>query len=415
MLRQTTLPIKKYADPIDYSDLSMHCAWLGRRERPSSITELKELLMTLVVDRKLQSGSLKLHVLIVVVGGYDTSALKPLQNSHLLGDDLVGMWESGDAVPSNGMELQTIELLLSSPNYTNASVELPTAENCENAFKRWADRIKAEKGVGVVHWVGHGYCLSNDSDGPGVTLLCSDLMPDTLDGVNLPSGHSWSQTLEFISSRAGDRPLFCFIDSCRKLLPRGAVYRGFGSGYYKVPAKDVQTYYSCSGDESAFWIQPNDKDTPPAFPGGAVGTRAFMAALTGFGAFINNVHAPRFDTRPQEVVEAVNWLSRMWLDHYEVDDTVEADCVGGKTDARVTSTERPQSVIKVTSDPKVSPPSSADARRLADTTDIPSHCSAEPYWFTIQREDHSYRVARSSTWNGPHNFRQPSGEVEVTV
>ncbi|TAY79710.1 hypothetical protein [Rhizobium ruizarguesonis] len=415
MLRQTTLPIKKDGNPVDYCFASMHCDQIGGKGQPSSIIELKELLMTLVVDRNLQSGSIKLHVLIIVVGNYDAPKLEQLENAHLLANDLVDMWASGKATPEAGMELQTVEVLWSSPNSANPKSEQPTRKNCENAFTEWADRVRVEGGVGVLHWVSHGYTLLNQSTGSGVTLLCSDAISGS-DGSPLPNGHSWSNTLEFITARAGGRPLYCFVDSCRKEKTNALKYHGLGDPYEQLPGNFTQSFYSCSGDERAFWIQPHKEPDPPLFSGEAVGMRAFMAALTGFGAWINNLSAPHFDTRPDEVVEAVDWLSAMWLDHYKVSDTVAAEWEGGSSKARLTITSTPKSVIKVVSDRQVKSPTTADAHRVSDKKECESHCRTEPYWFTVKREGHLYRVEPpKGVWGALHDFRQPSGDVEVKV
>lgn len=345
--------------------------------------------MAIVVQRALDGVSAAVHVLVVVVGDY--LRMERLPGAGDFAGEIVSFWRDDARFALGGRKLATIQALASesgSPAVTvtgdrgeRVVVERPDFQNCKSAMIEWIDRIVATNGVGFLHWIGHGAERSLKA-GSISSLYCDGPVEA---GSTIQAGLDWSRTASFIDRRTAGRPVHCFIDACRQDDGAGD-YDGIGYSDYTMPDSAMVFRTSVRGEPS-FWIdEPEDAVVKAGCKGQAIGTRAFLAALEGFGAQLRGAG----DEHPviaHELVQAASALGKRWSAHQRI----PGGSTTGPMDCRtqpILLTNAAQSIVDFNANG--SGPGPFEARR-SDSTDISvSETARSPFQFRLARKLHKF-------------------------
>lgn len=415
MGRNATSPLTSREFVLDLQRLDMHqysCTFSNITVSELAFPEV--ICMALVVTRSVQGSQTPLHVLIVIVGKYDTPDLEALHGAGQLAAEVCESWRSGATKPLDGQKLASITVVATDPDGPVqvasdgglVNVTETTRENCVDALTAWARTVAATDGVGMLHWAGHGYTLSRNS-ALGVSLLCTGFAED-LPGK--PSGINWSLAVEGLNTLASGRPLYCFLDTCRSLKKLGVRYRGLSDALTGI-STTVQTFYSCSPEQSAFWMRPKpDRVDPPEFGGQGFGTRAFLAALTAYGARIDDALAAAHVSQPSELREAADGLMSFWMHFYKMRNRQSAEMDGGMAKAKISRIDHPKAVVEISSAAKPGA-KMCDAEHVATGVVLSSHCNASPFSFTLSREPHRFRI--EDIWSTEKRPIHPRTTLEI--
>lgn len=275
--------------------------------------------MTSVIQRQPGPSAVPVHVLIVMVGDYLAKSAN-LPGSGAFAQTVVNFWRTlpSSSYPSS-QALASVEVLASDPagavtivgdSSGAVSVDRPNHPTVRAALLHWADRVKSEGGVGFLHWIGHG---AEQLKGGNIVNLSCDGPRD--DGAG-QSGLDWTRTLHVINSITAGQPVYCFIDACRSPKRDDLEDEGIGAVNLSTP-ENAYVFYSSARGQEAFWVVT---PKPAALTAGcrehALGTRAFMEALKGFGARLtDDPMAPQAPIVAAELVQATHALVMRWARH----------------------------------------------------------------------------------------------------
>jgi hypothetical protein len=372
--------------------------------------------MTLVVTRATDPGMTPVHILIVLVGKYETNHTD-LKGTEALTRDVVDMWTKGAVeLPDNQM-LATVEVLASDPDrdakselvqvegsHGETDIDLPSLDNVKAALNAWGARIANTQGVGVLHWTGHGHSRSINGI-QDISLLCNGVMKDTHGNVIAQEGLDWDLTKQRIDGLARGRPVYCFIDVCRTV--GNLSYDGFGvrAGIFN----SLQVFYSCANDQSSFWVEPGSMTPVPiAFEGHSIGMRAFMAALQGFGAKIEDALAPRHAVVSHSIIVSSKALAKMWLECLGLSRKMEAQFVGDDHDACISMTSKPMSVVSAAS--TITRKTSCDAFYIREQKVLSSQSPKSPFMFALDCAPYKFRTGKAP-WSREFHIVFPTAKI----
>ncbi|WP_133122885.1 hypothetical protein [Zhengella mangrovi] len=346
------------------------------------------LFMTTVVNRDLQTDQKPVHVLIIVVGAY--ISFDNLVEAGKFTDELAAFWYEPKQF-SEPYALSTITVLASDSQGTvvvsdgtgsSLKVARPTFDNCKNALLDWAERIKVDEGAGVLHWVGHG--CERAKNGKVINLYVDGAARGYEQAQN---GLDWSRALNLINVITDGFPVYCFIDACRTLGDSSVDFDGIGLSYSFCD--NALVFYSASSGKRAYWVdRPEPSLLNAGCRGHAVGTRAFLAALSGFGARYDHNCDRGHPILAAEITESSAALVNRWLKHQRLP--------GGSTEGplrlhsdSILVTDNPQSVVDVD---KIVPPSANICHAVADGsgTQISSETETAPFEFRLSRKSHDF-------------------------
>lgn len=375
--------------------------------------------MTLVVTRTTAIGMTPVHILIVLVGKYETNHTD-LKGTETLTRDLVDLWTNGAVQLPDSQLLATVEVLASDPDrdtkgenvqvvgsHGETDVDPPRLDNVKQALNTWAARIAETNGIGVLHWTGHGHSRSINGI-QDISLLCNGVMKDTHGNVIAQEGLDWELTKQRIEGLARGRPVYCFIDVCRTV--GNLSYDGFGvrAGIFN----NLQVFYSCANDQSSFWVEPGSMTPVPiAFEGHSIGMRAFMAALQGFGAKIEDALAPRHAVVSHSIIVSSKALAKMWLECLGLTRKMEAQFVGDDSDACISMTSKPMSVVSAAS--AVTRKISCDALHLKDQSVLPSQSIRSPFMFALACAPHKFRTGKAPWSSRDYHIVLPAANITI--
>jgi hypothetical protein len=391
--------------------LHPHKPSCGQYIGPSSFGSNREHGMTSVVLRPISEGAIPLHVLIVVVGKYDVEEFTEnlLNGAGVITGDIVDFWRLNKVELQDGQELASINVLSSDPyekvavagDTSNIAVDLPTRKNCADELNKWVNTVEKTGGIGILHWVGHGYSRTWNGQ-EGLNLLCTGLSDSSSEATPKQAGLDWKATLDTLNTKANGRPIFCFIDACRK-VGRHVKYYGIGDSD-EEPEPTSQVFYSCRNNEKAYWVDLEKfDDGMPDFEGQAIGTRAFMAALSGFGACVEDTGASSHHIKSAEVSQAASALSSMWMSHAGLGTPIKTVVHGGEEQACIARTATPKSVAEIrTRQASVG----CEALRVSTGQRFSSHSKKNPFRFALDREVHQFRPL-AANWSESYTFIQP--------
>lgn len=412
MLAQATLPLNLYKTAIACHRDSMHARFprlrqAGRRQ----VYRSNEHFMTSVASRSPAKDAVPVHVLIVVVGKYDIPVFteKPLVGAAELAADLVDHWLTGKVVLPSGQALATVEVLASDPDKSvevssdagTVTVEAPIRNRCAEALNAWVKRVEVTKGIGFLHWTGHGHTRAINSSG-GLSLLCTGLEEHTRKGKPKQSGINWARTLARLNTVTNGQPLFCFIDACRKRA-KGLEYDGIGASDLE-PDETAHVFYSCRDNQSAYWLPKSACGHHlPEFEGQAFGTRAFMVALAGLGARTNDPDDIRHRIMPNEIKDGASGLTDLWMTHSGFKASVETANAGGAGRAVLAETSSPKSVIDIK---PLKAARTSDTLRGKTKAATKSHSVATPFRYLVPRDPHQFRLDGGS-WSKTYTLHLP--------
>lgn len=272
------------------------------------------LAILMIFDLGKPAGGQSLHVLVVVVG---KSALRPLLNAASVTNDLVDFWCAQDHRLPGNRTVRTIEVLAGDPggNVTVTAGGLirtataPTFPNVCSAVQSWCDRINSDPdAAGVLHWIGHGECRMREG-GEFQVLFTED------EDAGKPLGINWHLTLHGINNRTAPRPVYCFIDSCRKVSGEGAAfYPAAFQTRINQTSRNATTLFSAAPDQAALWEDALHSKGPvfdAGFKGGPLGTRAMIKGLETLGAQYR-LNRPRYKIVMANVGDGSEHLIERW-------------------------------------------------------------------------------------------------------
>jgi hypothetical protein len=366
---------------------------------------LQYLFMSLVFERPPDSSDAPVHILIVVVGAYLRKSAD-LIGAGVFAQSIVDFWQDPERAFPDRQYLSTIEVLASDPlgpvTITSSGgpepVSLPSHSNVKSALLDWADRIKKQNGIGFLHWVGHG---SEVVRGGGVVHLSCD-GPQT--DAPAQSGLDWTRTLHVINAKTARQPVYCFIDACRARDLSTQEFEGIGPCDLSTP-DNADVFMSASRLRKAFWVHTlNKKAADAGCEGHALGTRAFMFALKGFGARTTTGRQIPMPVPAAELVEAASALVERWARHQRISASPPEGPRGTRPRA-IMMTKKPMSVVDVIAK-GVSPQNSCDALEGGETQALPSETTPAPFEFRLGRKPHSFRF-NGGNWDPSQDLIHP--------
>jgi hypothetical protein len=244
--------------------------------------------------------------------------------------------------------------------------------------------IRDDGGIGFLHWVGHG--AERTRAGGGIhNLSCHGSIAT---GSTDQAALNWTLALNVIDGITFGRPVYCFIDACRRLDRSQNIYEGIGVSSLKN-RQNAYVFASTLRLASAFWvINPTPAAKRAGFEGLALGTRAFMEAMAGFGARydVGGSHMP---IAPSELVEAARALVRRWSKHQGIKPG-DPQGPGGAEPRSILLTQTPQSLVDVTYQ-GTPPQASCEAQPDGSTaTEAPDN-GPTPFEFRLARKRHKFR------------------------
>lgn len=343
--------------------------------------------MTLLLNRASADGATPIHILVVVVG--ECVGHENLPGAERMASEIVEFWKDGQRILPDGQMLSSIRVLASDPggpvelmdDEAAMSIARPTYEACKSALLEWSKTIDETEGVGILHWIGHG--RERSFGGSVISLLCDGASASR---PGMPSGLDWTKTLFYLDDKLRGRSVFCFIDACRTIDWSHWSYDGVGECGYDA-SENAKVFYSTPRGGRAFWVE-DPKRAMVAAGGGdlALGTRAFLAALDGFGAQTSTeVLHP---VLPQEIVQASTNLLSRWLVHQSLfrhGSPQGAEGPRGRVDEPILLTSCPRSVVDVQPVNAVS----CEAESVASKLLVSSETDSEPFQFRLLRDPHA--------------------------
>ncbi|WP_157786112.1 MULTISPECIES: hypothetical protein [Bradyrhizobium] len=245
-----------------------------------------------------------------------------LPGSGALAQAVVNFWRT---LPSSSypqsQALASVEVLASDPagavtivgdSGGAVGVDRPNYPTVRAALLNWAHRVKKEGGVGFLHWIGHG---AEQLKGGNIVNLSCDGPRD--DGLG-QSGLDWTLTLHVINWITAGQPVYCFIDACRSPKRDDLLDEGIGAPNLATP-ENAYVFYSSARGQEAFWVvTPKQAAITAGCREHALGTRAFMEALKGFGARTDDPKATAAPIVAAELVQAAHALVTRWARHQQI-------------------------------------------------------------------------------------------------
>jgi hypothetical protein len=392
--------------------LVVHCEGSLTPSAPCRPSEISKLLFMSVELRGASIASLpSVHVLIVVVGEY----LLPAQNLPGAGgfaQEIADFWLHQDRIFPNPGRAGSLNVLACdearSPVRIDTTsgpvtVQPPTLDNVNAALARWAQEVASNDGsMGVLHWVGHGHEQAQHG-GSVASLLCHGA--DLFDAQR-QAGIDWASWLSVINDLTVGRQVYCFIDACR--LPPAE------SGHYSGPpgysgwgrANHVQVFSSTGQGRPAFWIdQPTAEAVNAGCKEGALGTRAFLAALDSYGAEFAT--GQRMPIKSASILDASCALVERWGGHQGM---IFGLPDGPRSILRkpLLLTDNAKSLVDVLG--AAIPPHRCEAQPSAlhgSTTGIETaETVAAPHQFRLARKPHRFRLD-GRTWGPSSDLFHP--------
>ncbi|WP_316197050.1 hypothetical protein [Bradyrhizobium sp. SZCCHNS3053] len=368
--------------------------------------------MTFVVQRQPAPTAAPVHVLIVMVGNYlDKSA--NLQGAATFAQAIVDFWRTlpVSSFPS-AQALVSIEVLASDSSGAVSivgdngpvGVDRPTFDAAKTALLGWARRVKAEGGIGFLHWVGHG--MEQIKGGSIVSLACDGARDD---GAG-QAGLDWTCTLHVINGMTDGQPVYCFIDACRSPDRSDLGFEGIGPPNWSA-GDNACVFFSTARGKKAFWIVT---PKPAALNAGcgkhALGTQAFIAALKGFGARLpDDPAAIQVPIVAAELVQASQALVARWARHQQISPP-PGDPAGpsGRRPDAILLTDEPKCTVDVFAKGVASP---TDCEALAGSPPpLASETASVPFEFRLARKPHKFRF-NSQNWDPEKLLLHPHMEL----
>ena len=340
--------------------------------------------MTFVVQRQLKPGQVPVHVLIVVVGQYLDNR-RDLSGAGAFGQEIVDFWLAPNRLfPANQL-LASVRVLASDPASQvtiagdgNHVVDPPTFDNVRTELLAWAEQIR-EAGIGFLHWVGHGG--ERLRLGGGITnLAChGPIEPNSRDQAAI----DWVRSLNVLDRITTGRSVYCFIDACRRPDLSQREYEGIGACDLRTH-EGAYVFRTTAALTPAFWVtRPTSAARQAGCNGQAMGTRAFMAGLDGFGA--------RFEGRlpmsiaPAELVEAAQAFMIRWARHQGLAPGRPCGPPGAEVRPLIL-TNSPRTVVDVARHG-----ASCEAREDGSAAITAAENGPNPFEFRLARKRHSFR------------------------
>jgi len=348
--------------------------------------------MTFVVRRHLSASEVPVHVLVVVVGSY-LNQLKDLHGAGSFAQEIVDFWRDAARIFPAGKRLASVNVLASDPrgvvritgDQGPILVDRPNYSNSRTALLDWANLIAAvNDGTGLLHWIGHG--TEQVFAGGGIVNLACD-GPDASDPAR-QSGIDWTRSVARVDQITNGHPVYCFVDTCRTLIREREEFEGLGNGALNWASRDnAQVFMSTARSSPAFWIlQPTLAALRAGCGAHALGTRAFLAGLEGFGA--RSGGSEPLPVVPAQLIEAADVLVGRWARHQGVPAGSPQSPLRG--DVRpVLFTAKPTSVVDVLKQAVL--PNSCEAQASTATTIEVSETNQAPHEFRLARKPHKFR------------------------
>ena len=362
--------------------------------------------MTSVVQRRLNPQQVPVHVLIVVVGLYLNKA-DNLPRAGAFAQTVVDFWRDGGRVFPGAQALESVDVLASDQagpvsitgDGAATVVDPPGYPSVKSALLDWVGRITATEGaVGFLHWIGHG--REQVRGGSVVTLFCH--------GPKVPksreqAGLNWTTSLHVINEKTVGHPVYCFIDACRTRDTSELDFDGIGPCNWGAP-ENAYVFVSSAKLTSAYWIT---QLTPAASRAGceeqALGTRAFMAGMSGFGA--RQGSGPHMAVTAPQLVEASQALVGRWARHQGVVAGLPEGPPGGDPLRPILLTADPKSTVDVVANGMPSH-SSCEAQPAGSVAVLLSETAAAPFEFRLSRKRHKFRFSRGA-WDAEQDLVHP--------
>ena len=79
---------------------------------------------------------------------------------------------------------------------------MPNFENISNAFKGWIERCRA-RGMGFLHWMGHGATVGLESSAPLQVLYCHDQGTLAGGGASAALVERWQAGIDWLATLVG--------------------------------------------------------------------------------------------------------------------------------------------------------------------------------------------------------------------
>ncbi|MFN3132456.1 hypothetical protein [Roseibium sp.] len=346
--------------------------------------------MTPIVNRNLQPEQRPVHILIVVVGDY--ISFDYLKDADKFTDELTSFWR-GPRQFEPPYALSTITVLASDidgrvsvvdDRGRSREVELPTLDNCKKALLKWAERIKAENGLGVLHWVGHGRERAGNG---GIVDLYVDGPRD--EAPSSQQGIDWTRAIFRINQMTEGQPVYCFLDTCRRDDGSTIEFEGLGSFDTRF-SQNAMVFQSTVRGAKAFWVNsPESALQKAGCQGQALGTRAFLAALNGLGARYAGSCVSTHPILAAEIVEGSSALAVRWLQHQGLPQGIGTTGPQEYRQNPILLTDKPQSVVDVVD---LVPASASNCHAIAvgSSSKILSETPNVPFEFRLHRVEHDF-------------------------
>jgi hypothetical protein len=361
--------------------------------------------MSLVAARNLSASNPPVHVLVVVVGVYLDSS-QDLIGAGAFTQKIVDFWKDTQLKFDAHGQVATIDVLASDRNggVTIAGdrttiVDLPTRANAARAMRDWADRIAATtKGVGVLHWIGHGK-EQLARDGSAIGLACHG---PKWPASAVQAAFGWAPAINAVDQLTRGHPVYCFLDACRTRDTTEREPLGLDEiepVWEELHNAHVFTSTSRLGE--AFWIyDPSQNAIDAGLDKGALGTQAFLSALSGFGAHqLNSLPMPIL---PQSLLASAEAFIMRWAAHQTLVCRKPQLRVGHAGGA-ILLTDKPMTLVDVLK--SAAPQHNCEASEDGLTA-VKAETATVPHEFRLARKPHKFRFD-STTWSRDISLPHP--------